>query len=124
MTSYHRVFIFKEKNMKITKQKLQQIIKEELSKVLKENITVEDLTNQEISQLTMRTSEEYNEQFENELIKLLELLYPEISEEAKSKIIVKSSELQNDLKSLVNREHSAITAGRKFLNQLVNFSTS
>ena len=108
--------------MKLTRRQLRRLILQEAN-ILKEGRTVNDLSSEEIFSLTRNTfGENYIEQFEGALVDILGDLVPELSDEAVSRITRNSSEHQQNLKSLIDRRHSVESAGREFIEELVNMA--
>ena len=107
--------------MKLNRRQIRKLILQEMN-ILKENRTVDDLTDSEIHSLTMHTGENYIEQFEGALSDILGELVPDISEFAKNRILQNSYEHQENLQSLIDRSHSVESAGREFIEKLVNMA--
>ena len=107
--------------MRLTRRQLRRLILQEAN-ILKEERTVDDLDASEVFRLTMHTGENYVEQFEGALVDILGELVPGLSEDAKNRILRNTSEHQVNLKSLVNRSYSVESAGRKFIEKLVNMA--
>tara|TARA_Y100000310_G_C19973021_1_gene486345 strand:+ start:96 stop:455 length:360 start_codon:yes stop_codon:yes gene_type:complete len=115
--------------MKITKSHLRRLIREEFSRISESKVhlpgefgSTQDISDEDIYTLTRNTGENYIEQFEGSLMNILGDLVPEMSDEAKSRILRNSSEHQRNLQSLVNRSYSVEGAGRKFISGLIDMA--